>query len=244
MTYCVGLLLNDGLVMLADTRTNAGVDYISTYSKLTVWEQPGERVIALMTAGNLSVSQNVVTMLNEGLPNGQGELVTMSSVHSMTEAARLVGRAIREVRRLDAPALKESGIDFEVSFILGGQIADRTLRLFLFYTAGNFIEAGPESPYFQIGELKYGKPILDRVVSVETPLDEGAKCAMISMDSTIRSNISVGLPLDMLIYRRDALKVETRWHIPADDPYYKVASEGWSAGLQEAFERIPDPVWE
>ncbi|MEQ8247629.1 MAG: peptidase [Alphaproteobacteria bacterium] len=244
MTYCVGLLLNEGLVMLADTRTNAGVDYISTYSKLTVWEQPGERVIALMTAGNLSVSQNVVTMLNEGLPNGGGELVTMSGVPSMTEAARLVGRAIREVRRLDAPALNESGIDFDVSFILGGQIAGRVLRLFLFYAAGNFIEAGPDSPYFQVGELKYGKPILDRVVNVGTSLQQGAKCAMISMDSTIRSNISVGLPLDMLIYRRDALKVEVRSHIPVDDPYFESVSEGWSAGLRDSFQKIPNPTWQ
>jgi len=243
MTYCVGLLLNDGLVMLADTRTNAGVDYISTYSKLTVWEEPGARIIALMTAGNLSLSQSIVNMLNEGLPNGDDELVTMSSVHSMTEAARLVGRAIREVRRLDAPALKESGIDFEVSFILGGQIDDRTLRLFLFYSAGNYIEAGPDSPYFQIGELKYGKPILDRVVTVDMPLSEGTKCAMISMDSTIRSNISVGLPLDLLVYRRDALKIETRRTVTQDDPYYKSVSDGWSTGLQEAFESIPDPDW-
>jgi putative proteasome-type protease len=243
MTYCVGLLLNEGLVMLSDSRTNAGVDYISTYSKLTVWEQPGERVIALMTAGNLSLSQSIVTMLNEGLPNGDGELVTMSSVHSMTEAARLVGRAIRELRRLDAPALKESGIDFEVSFILGGQIAGRHLRMFLFYSAGNFIEAGPDSPYFQIGELKYGKPILDRVVTIDTPLRKAAKCAVISMDSTIRSNISVGPPLDLLIYKRDGLKVDTRMTISADDPYYKLISQGWSGGLREAFDKVPDPDW-
>lgn len=243
MTYCVGLLLQEGLVMLSDSRTNAGVDYISTYSKLTVWEDPGDRVIALMTAGNLSLSQNVVTMLNEGLPNGDGEPVTMATVPSMTEAARLVGRAIREVRRIEGDALRQSGVDFEVSFILGGQINGRSLRLFLFYSAGNYIEAGPDSPYFQIGELKYGKPILDRVVTFDTPLSEGVKCAMISMDSTIRSNISVGPPLDLVVYRRDAKRIETRRTIAADDPYFRMISEGWSAGLREAFQKIPNPQW-
>lgn len=244
MTYCVGLLLDEGLVMLSDTRSNAGVDYISTYTKLTVWEQPGERMIALMTAGNLSLSQNVVTMLNEGLPDGAGGVVTMASVPSMTEAARLVSRAMREVKTIDGAALKESGLDFDVGFILGGQIAGRTLRLFLFYSAGNFIEAGVESPYFQIGELKYGKPILDRVVSYDTPLSEATKCVMISMDSTIRSNISVGPPLDLLVYRRDALQVETRRHIPAEDPYLKLVAQGWSDGLRRAFKDLPDPTWD
>jgi putative proteasome-type protease len=244
MTYCVGLLLKEGLVMLSDSRTNAGVDYISTYSKLTVWEDPGDRVIALMTAGNLSLSQNVVTMLNEGLPNGDGEPVTMATVPSMTEAARLVGRAIREVRRIEGDALRQSGVEFEVSFILGGQINGRSLRLFLFYSAGNYIEAGPDSPYFQIGELKYGKPILDRVVTFDTALSEGVKCAMISMDSTIRSNISVGPPLDLVVYRRDAKQIETRRTIAADDPYFHMISEGWSAGLREAFQKIPNPQWD
>ncbi|MEQ8248253.1 MAG: peptidase [Alphaproteobacteria bacterium] len=243
MTYCVGLLLNEGLVMLSDSRTNAGVDYISTYSKLTVWETPGERAVALSTAGNLSISQNVVTMLDEGLPDASGKLVSMRTVESMTEAARLVGRAIREVERLEGPNMRQAGVGFDVSFILGGQINGRQLRMFLFYTAGNYIEASTESPFFQIGELKYGKPILDRIVNFETSLEDATKCALISMDSTIRSNISVGLPLDLLVFRRNAADIETLRVIPVDDPYFKTVSEGWSSGLREAFEKIPAPQW-
>ncbi len=243
MTYCVGLLLREGLVCLADSRTNAGVDYISTFRKLTVWSKPGKRMIALMTAGNLSISQSVITLLNEGVPDEDGSLKRMDEVTSMTAAARLVGRAIREVERIDGPGLKEHGSEFNVTMILGGQLAGRNLRMFMFYAPGNYIEASPETPFFQIGESKYGKPILDRVVTFDTSLNQGAKCALISMDSTIRSNISVGLPLDLLIYPRDAEKPAVQRLITADDPYYSMIRDGWSGGLRSVFRTLPDPTW-
>lgn len=243
MTYCVGLLLREGLVFLADSRTNAGMDYISTFRKLTVWSQPGQRMIALMTAGNLSLSQSVVTLLKQGVPDPDGPLRTMDSVTSMHEAAQLVGRAIREVERLDGAALRAHDADFNISVILGGQLAGRTLRMFLFYPAGNHIEASPETPYFQIGELKYGKPILDRVIDHDTGLMEGAKCALVSMDSTIRSNMSVGLPLDLLIYPRDAAAPAVQRLVTQDDPYYSKVRAGWSSGIRELFRTLPDPDW-
>lgn len=243
MTYCVGLLLREGLVCLADSRTNAGVDYISTFRKLTVWSKPGNRMISLMTAGNLSISQSVVTLLNEGVAGDDGELQTMDTVTSMTGAARLVGRAIREVERIDGPGLRAHDADFNVTMILGGQIAGRNLRMYMFYAPGNYIEASPETPFFQIGESKYGKPILDRVVNFDTTLNQGAKCALISMDSTIRSNISVGLPLDLLIYPRAAEKPVVQRQITADDPYYSMIRDGWSGGLRSVFRTLPDPIW-
>ncbi len=240
MTYCVAMLLDEGLVALADTRTHAGVDQIATFPKLHVWEKPGERVIMLMTAGNLAISQTVVSLLQEGVGEDKQ---TLDNVPSMFDAARLVGQAVREVFRIDGGALQAQGNDFHASFILAGQIKDRRLRLFLVYAAGNFIEASAETPYFQIGETKYGKPIIDRVVKPSTPLTEAAKCALISMDSTLRSNISVGLPIDLAIYRRNETRIALRKRIGADDPYFNDIRRRWSEGLRSVFQEIPDPDW-
>jgi len=243
MTYCVALYLKDGLVMLSDTRTNAGVDHISTFGKMHVFETPGERHITLMTAGNLAISQSVVTLLQDGVVL-DGEVKTILTVPSMFKAAQLVGEAVRQVWKRDGEALKEQGVRFDVSLLLGGQIVDRRMRLFQVYAAGNFIEATTDTAFFQIGEHKYGKPILDRALSHETRIEEGIKLVMISMDSTVRSNLTVGLPLDLLVYRRDTLTTGLRRRIAEDDPAFKTISEGWSTALREAFRTLPNVDWE
>ena len=244
MTYCVGILTGTGLVMLADTRTNAGLDNISTYRKLHTFEVPGERLVAIATAGNLSISQSVLNLLQEGV-GGDGEgTQTILDVETMFDAARLVGRAIRQVYNTLGPTREAQDVNFDVSFLLGGQVADRRLRLFQVYAAGNFIEAGSDTPFLQIGEHKYGKPILDRAISFDTDVMEALKLALISMDSTLRSNLSVGLPADVLVYQRDELRAAIRHRIEPDDPYFIDLSERWSRALREAHGAIPAPHWE
>ncbi len=243
MTYCVGLLLEDGLVMVADTRTNAGVDNIATFRKLQIFEVPGERVIAVATAGNLAVTQAVVSHLVEGLPGPDGELLTVYNVPSMFEMAQFVGRAVRTVRERDAEALEKDGGVFDCSLLLGGQIGDRRLRLFMIYRAGNFLETTQETPYAQIGEHKYGKPILDRSVTFGTNLDEALKIALISMDSTMRSNLAVGLPVDVMILPRNRLKTRVNVRITEDDPYFGAVRARWSTALREAHQSIPNPPY-
>jgi len=241
MTYGVGLLLEDGLVLCSDSRTHAGVDHVAIFNKMHVWEKTGERCITLLTAGNLAISQSIVNLLTEGMGTDRAE--TLANVPSMFEAARLVGRAVREVHDLDAARLKEQGADFTISMILGGQIKGRRLRLFQVYSAGNFIEASAETPYFQIGETKYGKPILDRVVMGTTTLNEAAKCALISMDSTLRSNVSVGLPIDIAIQRRDECRLAVRKRLDETDVYFSDIRRRWSEGLRSVFQTVPDPDW-
>jgi putative proteasome-type protease len=240
MTYCVGMLLDAGLVFLADSRTNAGVDQISTFRKVTVFERPGDRVLVLLSTGNLAISQAMMNIIRERI-DGAGSSIYTSP--NMFEAAREIGDALREVHRRDAEALKEHAIEFSASFILGGQIGTEAPRLFCIYAAGNFIEATADTPYFQIGESKYGKPILDRVISRSTSLAQGAKCALISMDSTIRSNLSVGLPLDLLCIHRDALRVQSQVNITEDHAYFKMIRTRWSESLRHAFHELPDPDW-
>lgn len=241
MTYCVGMLLDAGLVCLADSRTNAGVDHINSFRKLNLFQREGERVMVLMTAGNLAITQSLVSMLNERLVSTEG--TSLWSVPNLFEAARHVGDMIREVYHRDAESLKAFGIDFNASLILAGQIRGERPRLFNIYAAGNFIEATPETPYFQIGESKYGKPILDRVVTRRTSLHDAAKCALISMDSTIRSNLSVGLPLDLAIVRADAYRVARHVSITADDPYFSIVRSEWGEALRHAFDEMPNPDW-
>lgn len=249
MTYAVGLLLDAGIVFASDTRTNAGVDHVSTFKKMTVFEVPGERVIVLMGSGNLAITQSVVSQLhawNTAQPKtGSRSRANRSILRaaSMFEAARIVGAALREVHALDGEHLSAHGTEFNAMFILGGQIGEETPRLFQVYAAGNFIEAGDDTPYFQIGETKYGKPIIDRIVRPGTSLSVAAKCTLISFDSTMRSNVSVAMPLDVLIYERDSLKVGHYRRIPRNDPYMLALSEGWSAGIRAAFEALPDPDW-
>jgi len=247
MTYCLGLFLDQGLVMLADTRTNAGVDNISTYSKTFVWEKPGERTLILMTAGNLATTQAVVNLVSEGLPPGDdpdGEVETMYSATSLFNAARLVGRAVRQVYAHDAEAMTAQNTPFSASFLLGGQLRGRTMRLFQIYEAGNFIAATRDTPFLQIGEHKYGKPILDRALDFDnTTLMDGVKLAMLSMDSTLRSNLSVGFPLDLIVYRKDALSVALKMRIQENDPYFSDLSGRWSNALRMAYQDLPLPDW-
>jgi putative proteasome-type protease len=238
MTYCVGVQVDEGLVFLSDSRTNAGVDQVSTFRKMTFFEMPGERVLVLLSAGNLAATQSVAGLLRERVKTAQGGLL---SAKTMFDTARLVGDAIRDIQRRDAEALKENGIEFNPTFIVGGQIGGEPPRLFQVYSAGNFIETTADTRYFQIGEAKYGKPIIDRVVKAETSLAAAAKCALISMDSTIRSNLSVGMPLDLAILRRDGFALTLHRSIGADDPYFKVIRDGWGEALRNAFVALPDP---
>ncbi|MCW8836045.1 MAG: peptidase [Rhodospirillales bacterium] len=240
MTYCVGMVVDEGLVMVSDSRTNAGVDHISVFRKLSVWEDPGQRVIALASAGNLSISQSVVDVVNEGLPLEKGEdPKTMMTVDGMRDAARLIGQALRTVDAEDGEALRQQGMDFNAAFLLGGQVKGGAMRLFHIYAAGNFIEATDQTPFFQIGETKYGKPILDRVVDHSLSIQEGIKLALISMDSTLRSNISVGLPLDLLTIQRGTCKVNTLQSIEEDNPYFRDLQKRWGRALRTSFHRIP-----
>jgi putative proteasome-type protease len=244
MTYCVGIRLDAGLVFLSDSRTSAGVDQISTFRKMIVYERPGDRFMVLLSAGNLSISQSVREILQvEKLPNGNQPPITIWNATSMFDAARVLGRAVRHVFEQDAEALKNSGIDFNASLIFGGQIAGEAMRLFLMYSAGNFIEATRETPYFQIGESKYGKPILDRVITPQTPLDEAAKCALVSMDSTLKSNLSVGLPLDLVVYGVDTFETERIVCIDDKNPYFQMIHGTWGQRLKQVFEGIDDPQW-
>ncbi len=240
MTYCVAMRLNAGLVFLSDSRTNAGVDQIGTFRKLSVFENPGDRMMVLMTAGNLAISQSIRQTVAEYLsPEG----TSIWSASSMYEAAQIVGDSIRQVHKRDAKPLEQFGIDFNVSIIFGGQIRGERCRLFQMYSAGNFIESHDENPYFQIGEAKYGKPIIDRVVTPATALDEAAKCALVSMDSTLRSNISVGFPLDLLVYEKDTLAVSRFVTVDEKNQYFQMIRSTWGEQLKHVFEGIPEPVW-
>jgi putative proteasome-type protease len=240
MTYCVAMRLNRGLVFAADTRTNAGVDNIAQFRKIHYWREPGNRVLVLLAAGNLSLTQSVVSLLNEQLVNPEPEAQTLLTVPSMYRAARLVGEAVRSVRAVDGPALDSYKTGFAGSFILGGQIGSEPPRLFQVYPEGNFIEATDDTPYFQIGEHKYGKPILDRVAQPTMRLGQAAKLILLSFDSTLRSNLSVGMPIDNLIYERDALDLRREKRIDKDDEYFKKLSASWSEALREAFTKIDE----
>jgi putative proteasome-type protease len=244
MTYCIGIRLNAGLVFLSDSRTNAGIDQISTFRKMIVYEKPGDRFMVLLTAGNLSISQSVREILQvEKLDNGKEPPITIWNATSMFDAARVLGSAVRRIHEQDGPSLKQSGIDFNASMIFGGQIAGETMRLFQVYSAGNFIEATRETCYFQIGESKYGKPILDRMIRPDTGLDEAAKCALVSMDSSLKSNLSVGLPLDLMVYQEGRLQSEQVVCIDDKNPYFQMIHGTWAQRLREVFEGIDDPQW-
>ena len=239
MTYCVGLCLKDGLVFLSDTRTNAGVDQIGTFRKMTLF-QDKSRFFTLMSAGNLAITQAVKEILLQGqLLNG----VNLWNAENSHDAAVVVGDAIKQVYERDHLALEKAGIDFNCNLIFGGQIKGERPRLFNIYSAGNFIEATPETCYFQIGESKYGKPILDRVVSFSTPLNLATKCALISMDSTLNSNISVGLPLDLLVYEKNSLKPSKLVTLDETNPYFQMIHQLWGEKLRAAFNSIAEPSW-
>lgn len=240
MTYCVGMRLNAGLVFLSDSRTNAGVDQVGTFRKMSVFELPGERMMVMMTAGNLSISQSIRQLVSE-LRSEDGHSIWTAP--TLYEAARILGEAVRQVHERDAKTLASFGIEFNVSIIFGGQIKGECCRLFQIYSAGNFIESHDENTYFQIGEAKYGKPIIDRVVSPATSLDDAAKCALISMDSTLRSNVSVGLPLDLLVYESDKLAVSHFVTIDERNEYFQMIRSTWGQQLKSVFEGLEAPAW-
>jgi putative proteasome-type protease len=243
VTYCIGILLNEGVVLASDSRTNAGIDRVSTFRKMHVLEKPGERFFALLTAGNLSLTQGAMSLLGEWLDGGDPEK-DLWSVGSMFAAARAVGTALREMHKIDGGYLQQREVDFSASFILAGQVKGGQLRLFLIYDAGNFIEAMGDTIYFQIGEVKYGKPILDRIIEPRTSLTDAVKCALISFDSTMRSNVSVGPPIDLLVYRRDSLHRGFSIRLEGSDPYLRSIRDAWGSALHKAFEEtVPDPGW-
>ncbi len=246
MTYCIGIRLNAGLVFLSDSRTNAGIDQISTFRKMIVYEKPDDRFMVLLSAGNLSISQSVREILQlEKIDRGPDQpALTIWNAQSMFDAVRVLGAAVRRVYQQDGPSLKAAGIDFNASMIFGGQIKGEAMRMFMVYSAGNFIEATRETCFFQVGESKYGKPILDRVLTPATPLDEAAKCALVSMDSTLKSNLSVGLPLDLLVYREGSLQSDQIVCIDERNPYFQMIHSTWGERLREVFEGITDPVWD
>jgi len=234
--------LDAGLLFASDSRTNAGVDHIATFRKMNVFERHGERLIVLLSAGNLATTQSVVSLLRQRLEHHEEK--HLLNCESMYDVAELVGRTVKEIVKRDAHAKSEGqGVDFGGSFLVGGQIKGEAQRLFHVYSQGNFIEASDDTPYFQIGESKYGKPIIDRVVRRDTSLKEAAKCTLISFDSTIRSNLSVGLPIDMLLYRADSFAPADPHRITGDDPYFNKLRRGWGEGLRKVFAKLPDEDW-
>jgi len=242
MTYCVGLLVDTGLVMLSDSRTNAGVDQINTFRKMATFQRNNDRVLVLMSAGNLAITQAVVNLLHEP-PAEPDQPTKIYQAANMFNAARVVGDALREIHERDGESMNEHGHDFNGTFILGGQIKGEEPRLFHIYSAGNFIESSIDTPYFQIGESKYGKPIIDRVISRSSSLAQAAKCALVSMDSTIRSNLSVGPPLDLAVIRRDEYRFATHISIDMDNEYFTLIRKRWGFALREVFSELPNPNW-
>jgi putative proteasome-type protease len=244
MTYCCGILVRDGLVMIGDTRTNAGLDNISTFRKLHVYTEPGERIMAIASAGNLSLSQSVRSILTEGVENPEtGQLETLLNSPTMFQAAQRIGRTIRTIQGAEGKALEAASVEHDVAFLFGGQIKGGPVRLFMIYSAGNFIECTIDTPYLQIGEHKYGKPVLDRAISFDTDLYDALKIGLISMDSTMRSNLGVGLPIDILMVRREAFNSELHYRIEPGEPYFQDLRERWSAALRAAHIAIPRPPY-
>lgn len=237
MTYCVAMRLSSGLVFVSDSRTNAGVDHISTFRKLHVFHQSDELVLVIQSAGNLATTQSIISLLHRRCLDDERE--NLLNVKSLYDAASLLGETVREVIARDSGANQGGNTDFSCNLLLGGQIKGEGLRLFHIYPQGNFIEATHDTPYFQIGESKYGKPIIDRVLSYDTALDQAMQCALISMDSTLRSNLSVGLPLDVMTYQTDSFSAAQQHRITETHPYFDMIRKGWGEGLLSIFGQLP-----
>jgi putative proteasome-type protease len=242
MTYCLGILTSHGLVLASDSRTNAGVDYISTYQKLFDFSKPGQRVILLCTSGNLSVTQAVINALHQDLRTAEAE--TLHNLPTLYDIACYIGGKVRQIQEQERAWLAKDGIDFKCTLLLGGQVQDDAAGLFMIYSQGNFIQAMPETPFLQIGETKYGKPILDRTLTYETSLEEAAKCALLSIDSTMKSNISVGPPINLAMYETDSLFIRHQVRLRLGDPYLAKMRQLWETSLREAFERMPNVEWD
>ena len=241
MTYCVAMSLDAGMIFASDSRTNAGVDQIARFSKMRSFARDGDRVVVMLSSGNLSITQSAVNLV-EQRARTDNEL-SLWNAESMFDVARLIGDSLREVKSRDGPYLLQNNIDSSANFIVGGQIRGEPPRLFDVYSEGNFIEATAETCYFQIGESKYGKPVIDRVVSRATSLTDATKCTLVSFDSTMRSNISVGLPIDMLVYEADSLRVKLKRRIEESDGYFQLVHTQWGEGLRRVFTQLPDPDW-
>jgi putative proteasome-type protease len=242
MTYCIGVMLDKGMVFASDSRTHAGMDNFAKFCKMTVFEHRGERVIVLLSSGNLAGTQAVISVLNQRCAAGDAAN-NLLSARTMFDAALLVSDAMRDIERRDGEYLQGNEIGFNASFIVGGQISGEPLRLFRIYAEGNFIEAGVDTPYVQTGETKYGKPIIDRVITRLTPLADAAKCVLVSFDSTMRSNLSVGMPIDLLCYERDSLEVRMRRRIHDGDAYFTALSREWGEGTRQVFRHLPELLW-
>jgi putative proteasome-type protease len=239
MTYCVGVRLDEGLIFASDSRTNAGIDNFAKFCKMTAFERKTDRVLILLSSGSLAGTQAVISLLRQ---RGDDPAVPgIWNAKTMFDTAMLVGDAMREIDRRDGPHLESPG--FNASFILGGQIRGEPPRLFRLYSEGNFIEASEDTLFFQTGETKYGKPILDRVIKPSTTLADAAKCALVSFDSTMRSNLSVGMPIDLICYRRDSLEINMRRRFDEGDPYFSALSDQWSAGVRTVFSQLPSLTW-
>jgi putative proteasome-type protease len=239
VTYCVGVLLNDGVVLASDSRTHAGVDNFAKFCKMSVFERAGDRVIVLLSSGNLAGTQAVVSLLKQ---RGEvaGAVPNIWSVRTMFDAAVVISDAMREVERRDG---KHLGVEFNASFIIGGQIKGEPMRLFRTFAEGNFIEASADTPFFQTGEAKYGKPIIDRVITPSTSLGDATKCVLVSFDSTMRSNLSVGMPIDLVCYQRDSLELRLRRRFEQGDSYFSALSTEWSEGVRTVFKHLPSLPW-
>ncbi len=242
MTYCVAMSLDAGMIFASDSRTNAGVDQIARFSKMRVFARDGDRVIISVCSGNLSITQSAVNTIEQRARAGENAL-NLLNARSMFDVARLLGDAMREVNQRDGEYLMQNNIDSSANFLIGGQIRGEPPRLFHVYSEGNFIEATPETCYFQIGEIKYGKPIIDRVITRGTGLLEATKCTLVSFDSTMRSNISVGLPIDLVVYEANSLTIKSQRRIEESDPYFQMVHSQWGEGLRRVFAQLPNPEW-
>jgi len=241
MTYCVGVLLDDGIVLGSDSRTNAGVDNFATFCKMSVFERPGDRVIVLLSSGNLASTQAVISSLRQRAQAGGPQGSTIWTARTMFDVAQLVSAAVRGLERRDVEDPTVHTSSFSASFIIAGQIKGEPMRLFRTFAEGNFIEAGAETPFFQTGEAKYGKPIIDRVITTATPLGDAMKCVLVSFDSTMRSNLSVGMPIDLICYERDALRITVRHRFGPGDSYFSSLSRQWSEGVRSVFRDLAAP---
>jgi len=242
MTYCVGILLDAGIIFASDSRTHAGVDNFAKFCKMTVFDRPGDRVIVLLSSGNLAGTQAVISVLKQRGDAGDGK-PNLWTARTMFDVAVIVSDAMRDIERRDGAYLEQNDLSFNASFILGGQIKGEPPRLFRIYAEGNFIEAGSETPFIQTGEAKYGKPIIDRVITPSTSLTEATKCVLVSFDSTMRSNLSVGMPIDLLCYERDSLQVSMRRRFDQGDSYFATLSKEWSEGTRAVFRQLPALQW-
>ena len=241
MTYCVGMVLEEGLVFASDSRTNAGVDHVSIFCKMTVVETPGQGVIVLLNSGNLATTQQVVSRIKQQAIDAQKPLTSHASMFSVAE---LVGSELRKtIHTAVNEAPEQSDVDFSATFLVGGQVLGEAPRLFMVYPQGNFIESTTDTPFFQIGESKYGKPILDRVIQPGISMSQAIKCALVSFDSTIKSNLSVGLPIDIALIKTNDLQLTKRHRNDSEDAYFRDLRSRWSQGLRQVFGQLPDPHW-